>query len=215
MVLDNNDLDCIFKMAMEEADKDQREIHVIEILKYYLSHRPKHGRAWLCYAECLRLVGRYDDALDAFFNCLEFAPEKQKPDIYGRIGLLCSVFRSPLEAEDWFRLGTISENCADGWIWLLRGVNFMKLGRYKEALHCIETSSTFDDVDQSEVSFNRGLITRAMGKYDEAKKDFQEAILIASDYEEAKKCLQGLDGLDETRKISDRLSEGRRGISRS
>ena len=146
MALNNHDLDGIFKIAMEEADKDQREIHVIEILKYYLLHRPKHGKAWFCYAECLRMLGRYEDAMEAFFNCLGLAPEEKKPGIYGRIGLLCSVFRSPLEAESWYRLGTINENCTEGWIWLLRGVNFMKLGRYKEALHCIETSGTFNAV---------------------------------------------------------------------
>jgi tetratricopeptide (TPR) repeat protein len=197
-----NDLDNLFKVAMEEADKDQREIHVIELLGYYLTHRPDNGRAWICYADCLRLVGRYDDAMNAFFKCLEIAPEEKKPGIYGRIGFLCSFYRSPLEAEGWYRLGAINEDCTEGWIWLLRGINLGKLGKYEEALDCIETASRFEDVDQSEISLNRGLIMRAIGKYEDAKNAFQEAILKSTEYEEAKRCLRGLEGISQTLNIT-------------
>lgn len=51
-------LDEILKTAQKEMNYDQREIHVIELLKIYLEYRPHDGRSWLSYAECLRLAGR-------------------------------------------------------------------------------------------------------------------------------------------------------------
>jgi tetratricopeptide (TPR) repeat protein len=67
------DLDDIFQLALKEADEEQREVHVIEFLKYYLSQRPEHGRAWLTYGESLRLVGCYEEAMDALLTSLELA----------------------------------------------------------------------------------------------------------------------------------------------
>jgi tetratricopeptide (TPR) repeat protein len=198
MMLNEYDLDNILKKAMEEADEDQREIHAIEILKYYLTHRPDDGKAWMCYADCLRLVGRYQDAMDAFYNCLEFAPEEKKPGIYARIGFLCTFFRSPLEAENWYKLGAINKNCNEGWVWLLRGINLSKLGRYGEALDCLEKASRFEDVDQSEICLNRGIIMRTLGKYNDAKNAFNDAIIHDNEYDEAKKCIEGLKGIDQT-----------------
>ena len=205
MITRDANLDNIFNIALDEASKDQREIHAVEILRNYLLHRPDHGRAWFCYGESLCSVERYEEAMNAFFRCLELTPEEKVPIVYGRIGFLCSLSRSILEAESWYRLGTSHKSCSDGWIWLFRGVNLRKLGRYEEALFCIRTSKNFCDVDDSEVALNIGLILRAMGKYEEAKIAFQDALSKDNNYQEAIKCLKGLEGLPKTMEISDEL----------
>ncbi len=188
-------LDKIFQVVLEETDREQHEIQVIELLKYYLQHRPEHGRAWLTYGESLRLVGRYEEAMEALLKSLELAPQEKKPLICGRIGFLCTLSRSPMEAETWYKLASQSKHCSKGWVWLLRGVNVMKLGKYEDARYCMNRALEFGDVDRSEVFLNNGLILRAMEKYEEAKSAFQTALEEDENYQEARKCLEGLNEL--------------------
>ena len=79
------------------------------------------------YGECLRLVGRIEEAMNVMLDSLQLAPQEKQPHIYGRIGFLCSKHRSPREAETWYKLGTESAFCFEGWVWLLRGVNLVTL----------------------------------------------------------------------------------------
>ena len=203
-MLDLN-LDDFFQLALDEADNDQREAHVIEILKRYLSLCPKNSRAWLTYGECLRIVGRFEESMNALLSSLDLAPDKKKPIIMGRIGFLCTVFQSPQEAEVWYRLGAKNKYCSDGWIWLFRGINLVKLGKYSEAIHCFDESSEYDDVDDSEVSLNKGIVFRAMEKYDEARQSFKAALNKDENYEDAKRCYKGLKDIKITLKILENL----------
>lgn len=194
----NKMLDEILELAQKEMDTDQREIHVIILLQAYLKHRPEDGRTWLSYGECLRLVGRFDAALDAMLTSLELAPDDKKSTVLGRIGFLCNQHRTPQEAESWYRLGTNNRYCSDGWIWLLRGVNLSTLRNYIGALNCFTQAEKFEDVDKSEVALNCGLVQRASGEYDEALLSFNKALEIDPEYSEARKCLEGLQGISET-----------------
>lgn len=193
-----NDLNKIFNLASEEAEIDQHEAHVVELLKPYLKLRPKHGRAWLMYGESLKLLSRIDEAKEAMQQSLQLAPKEKKPAIYGRIGFLYSKHVSMLEAEKWFKMGTDDEYCTYGWVWLLRGVNLLSGCQYNSALNCFKNSLRFEDIDKSEIYLNIGITYRSMGKYDSAVSNFYEALKLAPDYQEAKECIEGLDKIKET-----------------
>ena len=202
----NDILDEILKAAQKEMDFDQREIHVIELLRVYLEYRSHDGRSWLSYAECLRLTGRIDESMQAMLTSLGLAPEDKRSAIYGRIGFLCSKYRSPQEAESWYYLGTSSEYCSEGWIWLLRGVNLSVLGRNEEALECFKESRKFEDVDKGEIALNIGLVARTCGNYEEASNNFKEALEIDPDCSAARECLEGLQGISETLDLISQLT---------
>jgi len=72
------------------------------------------------------------------------------------------------------------------------------IGKYEKALNCFKKCEKFDDVNKSEIALNNGLVFRAMAKYDEAICAFQEALNLDSNYEEAKRCLDGLKGMPQT-----------------
>jgi len=194
----NTYLNEIFSLADIEADNEHRAIHVVELLQPYLQLRPNHGQAWFIYGECLRIVGRSDEAMDALLKALELAPEQTKSNIFGRIGFLCRQHNSPREAEKWFKQATENSKKPLGWSWILRGANLAIMGEYEKALDCYQEALDFEDIDRDEVFLNKGLVLRALKKYHEAKLAFQEALKVNPTYQEAQSNLEGLLDIEET-----------------
>ena len=194
----NTYLDEIFSLSDKEANNDHRAAHVIELLQPYLQLRPNHGRAWFLYGECLRIVGRSQEAMEALLKALEWAPEQTKPNVLGRIGFLCRQHRSPAEAEKWFKLATEKSQKPPGWAWILRGANLAIMGEYEKALDCHQEALNFEDIDRDEVFLNMGLVLRAMKRYHEAILAFQEAPKLNPTYQEAQWNLEGLLDIEET-----------------
>lgn len=193
----NTYLDEIFSISDKEAENDHRAAHVVELLQPYLQLRPNHGRAWFLYGECLRIIGRSQEARDALLKALEFAPEKTKSNILGRIGFLCRQHGTPMEAEKWFKQAT-EKSQKIGWVWILRGANLAIMGEYEKALDCYQKALNLEDIDRDEVFLNMGLVLRAMKKYNEAILAFQEALKINPTYQEAQWNLEGLFDIEET-----------------
>jgi len=194
----NTYLDEIFSLSDKEAENDHRATHVVELLQPYLQLRPNHGQAWFLYGECLRIVGRSQEAMDALLKALEFAPEKIKSNIFGRIGFLCRQHISPLEAEKWFKQATEKPQKPIGWAWILRGANLTIMGEYEKALDCYQEALNLEDIDRDEVFLNMGLVLRAMKRYNEAILAFQEALKLNPTYQEAQWNLEGLLDIEET-----------------
>jgi TPR repeat protein len=194
----NTYLDEIFSLSDKEADNDHRAAHVVELLQPYLRLRPNHGRAWFIYGECLRIVGRSQEAMDALLKALEFAPEQIKSNIFGRIGFLCRQHISPMTAEKWFKQATENTQKTIGWAWILRGANLAIMGEYEKALDCYQEALNLEDIDRDEVFLNMGLVLRAMKRYNEARLAFQEALKLNPTYQEAQWNLEGLLDIEET-----------------
>ena len=201
----NTYLDEIFSRSDKEADNDYRAAHVVELLQKYLQLRPNHGRAWFIYGECLRIVGRSHEAMDALLKALELAPEQTKSNILGRIGFLCRQHRSPIEAEKWFKLATEKPQKPIGWAWILRGANLAIMGEYEKALDCYQEALNFENIDKDEVFLNRGLVLRAMKRYNEARLAFKEALKLNPTYQEAQWNLEGLLDIEETLQKTDNM----------
>jgi len=200
---EENQLDDIVKRAKSKyKDKGDRESHVVELLAPYLKVRSTHAYAWYMYGDCLRILGRNNEALQALKKALELTQPKDKGLIRLRIGMLFSDSGSLAEAEQWYGQAMEDEECPVGWTWIYRGTNFSKIGEFEKALECFQVSLQKEDVDREESYLNIGYVFRAMGKYAEAIEAFQNALEIDPNYREAQTALEGLQGIQETQELA-------------
>lgn len=198
---DRAQLDEIYRIAKQESDKDGREVHVAELLGYYIKFRPEDAKAWMLYGDALRVLGRRDDALMALTQAFEMAPQEHKGYIAARIALLVEKHMSPREAEGWYRVATDALGSEVSWPWILRGANLSLLGKFQEAIVCFEVVAKGSADGKDEALLNLGLVHCAMGEYAKAEEYFLRALAIRPDYEEARNALLGLDGISETFKL--------------
>lgn len=201
----NEFLDEILQIAKEEYEGESREIHAVELLKEYLSLRPDDPEAWRLYGDCLKVLGKSKEGMASLKRALELAPESDKGQILANLGKLCEAYRSPLEAEEWYKRATELKSEWAGSIWVERGKNLFVLGEYKKSLKCFEEVTDSYPEEEEDALLNMGLVLRAMGKYDEAISLFEETLNINPNNYEAKIALDGFSGIEETLKLCSKM----------
>jgi tetratricopeptide (TPR) repeat protein len=194
-------LDEIYRIAKQESDQEGREVHVVELLSYYIKLRPEDAKAWMLYGDALRVLGRRDEAHIALTRAFDMAPQEYKGYIASRIAMLAEKHMSPREAEGWYRVATDALGSEVSWPWILRGANLSLLGKFQEAIACFDVVANGDADEKDEALLNLGLVYRAMGEYAKAEEYFLQALAIRSDYEEAQNALLGLKDISETFKL--------------
>jgi tetratricopeptide (TPR) repeat protein len=198
----NKHLERIFHLAKKMMlDKDQHEIHVVELLRCYLEFRPEHNYAWMLYGDALRIIGKTSDAFPALMRAFNGAPAEYRGYIASRIAILMKESISPRRAKKWYKIMIDACNNSgsnETWPWVLYGANLAALGEFREALGCYEIALQKNIVGRDEVFLNMGLVYRALGEYDKAIDCFRQAVLLDSDYEEAKNALLGLEDIHQT-----------------
>lgn len=180
------------------CDLDHWEAHAVELLNIYLQEVPDDGAMWLTYGECLGLLYRIDDAIEALSKALEMVPYTKRSHVCGRIGFLLSRHGSKRRSEEWYERATENEVCSDGWVWLLRGVNLLEQGKSTESLACFEKAAVYDDVEMSEVRLNEGLAHRAIGNFEKASEKFSDAVALDPEDQDSKRSLEGIAVIGDT-----------------
>jgi tetratricopeptide (TPR) repeat protein len=187
----------IFQRALAIMDDPDTDVHIVELLSVYVKLDPHRGVAWLYLGDALRTVGRLQEAEEAILKAADLAPSSHIFDVYARMGMLMTKRGSPSEAEKWYRSATSAAECP-GWVWSLRGANLSRAESYRLAKSCLETALITEDVDKDEVLLNLGLIERAQRCYEKARKHANDALAIDPNYDQAKRLLQSLVGIEET-----------------
>jgi tetratricopeptide (TPR) repeat protein len=187
----------IFQRARAIMDDPYMDVHVVELLSVYVKFEPQRSIAWFYLGDALRIIGRLQEAEEALLKAADLAPSSGTFSVYSRIGLLMTDRGSPSEAEKWYRAATSAIGCP-GWVWSLRGANLYHGGSYRLAKSCLETALITEDVDKEEVFLNLGLLERAQRRYEEARKYANDALAIDPNYDQAKRLLQSLVGIEET-----------------
>jgi len=182
---DNSYWDGVFESAESKAEKRCGDVQVVELLKPYVEVRPKHGMAWLLLGDGLRVLGRFAEASEALNRALELAPDAQKSFIYGRLGLLHEKHKSPKEAEKWYKIAVEKDGNREGWILVIRGSNLAVLGKYEAALDCYRLALDAENIDREEVYLNMGLVSMAIGNYQDALSYMRKALEVNPEYPEA------------------------------
>ncbi|MCL1792132.1 MAG: tetratricopeptide repeat protein [Peptococcaceae bacterium] len=195
------DIYCIAKKIWDE--NDHHEVHIVELLRYYLQYYPDRTNARAMYGDSLGLIGRSDEAfpvlIQAFNECQQTEDKSQAAEeIALGIALLAERYKSPGEAKKWYEITANALTSPVGWIWLIRGINLAVLGEFKDSIECFEKVIQTQADEKDEALLNLGLVYRAMGKYNEAMDCFRQALDINASYKEAQNALRSLDGIHET-----------------
>jgi tetratricopeptide (TPR) repeat protein len=197
---DQNDelLDEIYRVAKKEADKEDHEAHVVELLSCYVKFRPEDAKAWMLYGDALRILGRKEDALLALTQAFDMAPQEKKGYAAVRMAMLLEKHISPREAKKWYKIATDILGTEVGWAWVFRGANLSVLGEFQDAIACFEVVAMGQANEKDEALLNLGLIHRAMGEYDKAMDFFRKAFVVNPGYKEARNAFLGLEKISNT-----------------
>ena len=191
----------LLHMAKEAWRGNKREVHAIELLKYYLEFMPGRAKAWMLYGDSLRIVGRSDEAYAALSKAHAICQQRDNEGIgiiAERMALLVEKYKSPYDAKEWYEIATHAFGPNVGWTWVMCGRNLVTLGEFERAIDCFLTVICTQADEEAEALFNLGLTYRALGKYDDAIICIRQALDINGSYEEAQDVLSGLEGIHET-----------------
>jgi tetratricopeptide (TPR) repeat protein len=194
-------IQTIYERARALSNIPDENVHIVELLSVYVKFESQHGFAWFLFGDALRSVGRLKEAEEALLKAVDLAPKENRFLVYMRIGMLMTKRGSPSDAEKWYRVATSEAGCP-GWMWCLRGENLLRTEAYGLAKTCLEAALISEDVVKEEVFLNLALMERAQRLYAEARKHLHDALAIDPNYDEAKRVLQSLVGIEDTIKVA-------------
>ena len=190
--------DELYNVAKEAWHEEERELHVVELLRYYLRFYPENIQAQMMYGDALRCLWKSNEAYSVLTQAFGICQQNQlKGDIAIIIAKLVSKHVSPQKAKKWYDLACELLPSAS-FLWMYRGVNLAVLGEFDKAKECYDTVIQMHDELEDEARLNLGLVYRAMAKYDEAIDCFRQALVINPTYKEAQDVLHGLEGIHDT-----------------
>jgi tetratricopeptide (TPR) repeat protein len=92
-----------------------------------------------------------------------------------------------------------------GHVWILRGVNYLKLRKFDRAKKCLLAAIAIKDSDKDEAHLNLGAVFVAQRKYKEAANAFKKALKINPKYKEAKQALNSLKDISKAIRKADSI----------
>lgn len=171
-----------------EADSQGHTAKAVHLIKKVMEIEPQDFRAWVTLGVTLRALARYEEALDAFGNAMEFCPKDLTFLVCLDIGMLYDQQGNLVAASGWFHRACV-ESPQDASPHIYQGEMFAKMGRLAEAeaKHRDATHCATGPIEEGWL--NLGLVLRAQERYAEAAEAFREALKIDPDYEVAKASL--------------------------
>jgi len=188
----DDELDGIKQIALE-ANEEERYPCAVELLEPYLRKRPKDAHAWVNYGMALDRIGRFGEAESAFLQSIKVCAPHLRFVPQTSLGLLYNRWGAFDKAEQVFSLACRSKyGQKTGSIWILRGQNYLMLGKFKHAESCLRAATTMKHGDPDEAYLNLGAAFVAQRKYKEAENALKKALKINPKYKEAKQALNSL-----------------------
>jgi tetratricopeptide (TPR) repeat protein len=172
-------------MRAWNADKPACQVEVAQL---YTRIFPKEYAGWLALADALGHLARYDEAQTALCRAQQVAPSDRRTDIYIQSGHLHKNKCDLKNAERWYRRAVKHKETAGRLIFL--GAVLAKQGRFAEAKRCYRRAIRVATEPPDEAYFNLGLIFRAERKYEDALKNFNQALKIDPAYKLAKEACE-------------------------
>jgi tetratricopeptide (TPR) repeat protein len=168
--------------AIVAADDENLHGYVAELCKRHLEKYPRDGYIWHQYACTLTELARFDEALRALKNALDFSDQEHHDFIFVSIGEVYFDRADYLKAEKYFlKANALIPNeiiihdflgiCA-----FRRGELQSAEERFQHALQCQDDPNNC----REEVLFNLGGVLVALEKYEEAAECYQRALALGN-----------------------------------
>ena len=164
----------------------------VELARRYLADNPTHGVVWVYYADSLRAMSRYTEALVALRRGLRLCPRKKLYLVYYRFGDFYEKQGALRVAERWYRKA-VDSNPSDATYRIFLGAHLARTGRLKEAAAVHRRATQCKEGCIDEAFLNLGLVLRALERYPEALKCFKRALNIDPKYKAARKALADVE----------------------
>jgi tetratricopeptide (TPR) repeat protein len=191
-----------------------------------LKHQPKSAVAWKFIGDCYRRKGDTDKAITAYQKVMKLAPEDPRPYFLlgatyseaGQDAKAEAVFQEAQQfrrylGEAWINLGAIAYRRGDlskAFWYLSRAVQRVPLKPKAHYDYALVLSAKKDreraldelrvaadlDPEDAETRYLAGVILLRLGRLDEAKREFEEALKRRPDHVDAKYNLALLNDLD-------------------
>jgi superkiller protein 3 len=155
----------------------------VYLAEFYTKEFPDDHFGWLVLADGLIDISSFETAAEALRNALRICPLAHRGLVYSKAGKFYREKGSLIRAEKWYRKAVTLDPSQEHLIFL--GACIAKQGRYNDAtdLHQQAINAAPDTAD--EAYFNLGLVHRANKNYLDALRNFEKAIEIDPEYDDA------------------------------
>ena len=161
----------------------------VGLVEKFLVNNPASQRAWLDLGRALAQMSRYDAAENAFQKAIELADGEPVDVIYGELGNIHRTKGDFETAISWYQK-QIDAEPSDGTGYLFLGNILFRQGNIEASIGACRKASACEQVCQEEVHYSLGIAFRGMGKYSEAKTEFESALKIEENFTQAKLALK-------------------------
>jgi tetratricopeptide (TPR) repeat protein len=159
---------AVFLMKGKSQDAYQDSVKALSLL-------PQEPLAYEHMAQCLRSLGRLDEALTNYSKAISLAGPNTSKLVYEK-GVLLNELNRPVEARREFDRASLL-GFTNEWLYYSRGVAFLKEGSVSNAV--IQLSNAIvKRPDMADAYFVRAIAFGTAGQYDRADRDMREAIRL-------------------------------------
>ena len=172
--------------ALQRLEARHMVASTVLLAKRYLAAHPEHGVVWLWYADSLCAMARYAEALSALRRAARLCPVANLYLVYRRRGQVHQQRGAFRVAERWFRRAiAVRPSVTTDYVFL--GALLATSGRLAEAAAVHRQATRCKEGDRDEAFLNLGLVLRALGRFNEARRCFKRALELDPKYKAARK----------------------------
>lgn len=166
----------------------------VKLSEEYLALQPDSIKAILDKGHALVKLAKYEAALTAFESAIEKLGDENPDAIYGEIGNLYRDKGDFPKAADYYQRQIQGDpHDATGCIFL--GTLQFQQGAFADAEATLRRGLTCDAGCEEELRYALGCVLRSVGRFDDAKAEFEAVLRIVPDDALAKNALKDLQGV--------------------
>ncbi len=161
----------------------------VGLVEKFLTDNPTSQRGWLDLGRALAQMSRYHEAGNAFQKAIERADGGPVDVIYGELGNLYRAQGDYSKAIQCYQK-QIEADPNDGTGYLFLGNILFRQGNVEESIEACKKALACEEVCLEEAHYSLGLAYRSLGKFAEAKAEFESALKLEEKFAAAKVALK-------------------------
>ena len=195
----------ITREAIFEANRNNQAATCVFLAECWLAEHPDDVGVIFDYAEMLYKLTRYEEAIQIYQDAIERFPD-HRWGLFNQLGQLSRYRGDFATAETWFQQAIYEDN-EEAASYIFLGAVQARQGKLREAEATHRRATQCSDGFVDEAYHNLGLVLRAQGRFEEARKCFLKAIEIDNEYEDAREALKDVESVIQAIKKAKTVAE--------